>query len=105
MVVEPSEVVVVVVVEPSEVVVVVVVEPSEVVVVVVVGSAQGSSRHSWSCLKVPPKASHCILVKPSRHSPKTQQAPASSGPRVVVVVVVVVVPQPSKRIEAQSPPA
>ncbi len=86
--------------EGAEVVVVVVPEGAGVVV-----SSQVSDEQGVSFLKIPPRVSHCILVKSPKHSLKTQQAPVSSGARVVVVVVVVVVPQPPKRIEAQSPSA
>ena len=55
------------------VVVVVLVEGSGVVVVVevvvVVKSTQGFVAQVSSSLKVPPSASHCILVKSSKHSP------------------------------------
>jgi microcystin degradation protein MlrC len=58
-------VVVVVLVEGSGVVVVV-----EVVEVVeVVKSTQGFVAQVSSSLKIPPSASHCILVKSSKHSP------------------------------------
>ena len=53
--------------------VVVLVEGSGVVVVVevvvVVKSTQGFVAQVSSSLKVPPSASHCILVKSSKHSP------------------------------------
>ncbi len=51
------------------VVVLVVTAGSLVVVVVVAISEHVLSSHDSSCLKIPPKTSHCILVRLSKHSP------------------------------------